>query len=278
MKAFFKTVSLLLALAPASLFAQTTDALFIDRNGNVGIGVPAPTHMLDVGGNIALRGTHIIFNSQEGVINWGNSNGGHLRFRHLSTQGADNTYDGKELMLISDAGNVNVYGSMTAASVKDNTGYVTPKGGIIMWSGAGNVFDGTGKGMAGTAVEGWAICNGQNNTIDLRDRFIVGVGPGYTLGAKGGRDNVTLTTNEMPSHNHEILMTCFKGAGEWNNVGPSSVMVGDHGGYYANTAKKGWADCGQPSTEGKTFVKESGNGAAFDNRPQYYALYYIMKL
>ena len=30
-------------------------------------------------------------------------------------------------------------------------------------------FDGTGLGIVGTDYEGWALCNGNNGTIDLRD-------------------------------------------------------------------------------------------------------------
>lgn len=35
-------------------------------------------------------------------------------------------------------------------------------------------FDGTGKGIPGGEQDGWYICNGQNSTPNLADRFIVG--------------------------------------------------------------------------------------------------------
>ena len=40
------------------------------------------------------------------------------------------------------------------------------------------------------------------NLPDLRDRFPVGAGDTYDAGDTGGEAEVTLTTNQMPSHNH----------------------------------------------------------------------------
>lgn len=86
------------------------------------------------------------------------------------------------------------------------------------------------------APRGWAFCDGQllavsqNDALfsllgtiyggdgrttfglpDLRGRAAMhaGNGPGlssYRLGAKGGQERVTLTTNQMPSHNHDVTM------------------------------------------------------------------------
>jgi len=50
--------------------------------------------------------------------------------------------------------------------------------------------------------DGWALCDGNNGTPDLRDRFIVASGGQYTLGATGGTDSVTLATTNLPSHSH----------------------------------------------------------------------------
>jgi hypothetical protein len=69
-----------------------------------------------------------------------------------------------------------------------------PKGGIIMWSGGVNQIP-----------EGWALCNGQNGTPDLRDRFIVGAGSGYAVGATGGINSNNIShTHTGPAHVHTI--------------------------------------------------------------------------
>ena len=52
----------------------------------------------------------------------------------------------------------------------------------------------------------WAICDGANNTPDLRDKFVLGVGTGSTAakGEEGGSNSITLSEGQMPAHNHNI--------------------------------------------------------------------------
>lgn len=57
---------------------------------------------------------------------------------------------------------------------------------------------------------------------DLRGRFVThqGTGPGLTprtMGQKQGQETVTLTTNQIPSHAHDVLITQTEDAG--NNGG-----------------------------------------------------------
>lgn len=66
-----------------------------------------------------------------------------------------------------------------------------PSGIIAMWSG-----------VASAIPSGWYLCDGNNGTPDLRNRFIVGAGSTYQPGNTGGSDSVTLTTEQMPSHTH----------------------------------------------------------------------------
>jgi len=68
-----------------------------------------------------------------------------------------------------------------------------PSGGIIMWSG-----------LISAIPTGWALCDGTNTTPDLRDRFIVGAGSTYSRNDTGGANSVTLTENQIPSHNHTM--------------------------------------------------------------------------
>ena len=55
-----------------------------------------------------------------------------------------------------------------------------PRGIITMWSGATNAVP-----------SGWALCDGNNGTPNLKDRFIVGAGQSYGVGNTGG--NITQT-------------------------------------------------------------------------------------
>ena len=55
--------------------------------------------------------------------------------------------------------------------------------------------------------EGWQLCDGSNGTPDLSGMFVVGYDPADTdhdeVGISGGQKEVTLTTPQMPQHNHD---------------------------------------------------------------------------
>jgi microcystin-dependent protein len=65
-------------------------------------------------------------------------------------------------------------------------------------------FDNNGKGS--NLYEGWFLCDGQNDTPDLRGRVLVGLDKNdadySSIGKIGGLRNVQLTENQMPSHTH----------------------------------------------------------------------------
>lgn len=66
-----------------------------------------------------------------------------------------------------------------------------PAGVITMWSGS-----------IVAIPAGWALCDGTSGRPDLRDRFIVGAGSTYAIGATGGANTVILDTTQIPSHTH----------------------------------------------------------------------------
>jgi|SRR6185503_4916822 len=98
-------------------------------------------------------------------------------------------------------------------------------GEIRMWAGSGN-----------TAPNGFAFCNGQLLTVaqnmalfsligttyggdgvnnfalpDLRGRVAVGEGGGHTVGEAGGEQGHTLTINELPQHQHQLMASNTQG-------------------------------------------------------------------
>ena len=165
------------------------------------------------------------------------------------------------------AGSLAVSGSLGAASVTTTgdasvggdlsvggslTGFgVAPVGSIILWSGS--IPD---------IPSGWALCNGQNGTPDLRDRFVVGAGSAmYPVGATGGEAYHTLTESEMPSHRHKYT---FKGAdlkGSW-----------DDDNYFYNQSEE------YKNKTNERYTNYTGGGQSHENRPPFYALCYIMRV
>jgi hypothetical protein len=92
--------------------------------------------------------------------------------------------------VISGAGIPLVKGTMNQLETAIRS-YIFPSGGIVMWSGT-----------VATIPAGWLLCNGQNGTPNLLDRFIIGAGDTYAPGASGGAATGSGTTSTVAAHNH----------------------------------------------------------------------------
>ena len=122
-----------------------------------------------------------------------------------------------------------------------------PIGTIVMWSGS-----------ISSIPSDWVLCNGSQNTPDLRNRFVVGAGSGganYPVGDTGGADTVTLTTAQIPSHSHTIDKYPTN---NYDSTGGNTAL--DRSGRF----------------DGQTEL--TGGGQSHENRPPYYALAYIMRV
>lgn len=146
-----------------------------------------------------------------------------------------------------------------------------PTGTIIMYHGDladRTLFDADGAGVAGSEMAGWQVCNDNNGAPDLRERFIVGVGSGYALGATGGANDVTLKTPQLPTHDHggggQVGFTLDLVAGD-----PALPQVGLAFGQSSNLGSYSWKDT--------VHVLPNGNGEAHENRPPYFALVYLIR-
>jgi microcystin-dependent protein len=60
---------------------------------------------------------------------------------------------------------------------------------------------------------------------DLRGRLPIHFGNGFALAQNGGVEDVTLTINQMPSHNHPALTSAQSG----NNPNPNGAYMADEG-------------------------------------------------
>jgi microcystin-dependent protein len=134
-----------------------------------------------------------------------------------------------------------------------------PKGAILMWSG--NPVQ---------LPAGWVLCDGTNDTPNLKGRFIVGYDSNdvdYSqLKKTGGEKLHQLTVLEMPAHRH---------SGQTDSSRLSLKVTGWVGGTHGLAAA---ADQGTQNFDHQhSFTTEpQGGGAAHENRPPYYVLAYIM--
>ena len=159
--------------------------------------------------------------------------------------------------------------------LEENSSESIPSGVICMWSG-----------QSSNIPSGWALCNGQNGTPNLQDRFIVGAGNQYSVGATGGSATRTLSTSNMPAHTH-----IFNGSVSLNNlygiarngvesgygsVSGSGMALAWESVEYCTSREKIGVVGGNGSVSGS--ITSSGSGASFSIMPPYYALCFIMKL
>lgn len=149
-----------------------------------------------------------------------------------------------------------------------------PIGGIIIWSGAQTAIP-----------SGWHLCDGTSGTPDLRNRFIVGAGSEYKVGNTGGSKDVTLTVEQMPSHEHgSDLYTSSAGSHSHSvrnyNVGGNgkyidSFIVTENDGSFTEIATN---SAGSHSHSINGSLSPAGGSQPHENRPPYYALCYIIRI
>ncbi len=159
---------------------------------------------------------------------------------------------------MAEAQGVRTQGNASVGKDLSVTGTITglgtlPLGGIVIWSGAAN-----------NIPDGWALCDGRTaygrTTPNLSERFIVGAGGDYAVGATGGERTVKLVEAQLPSHNHSYD---FKGADTDDSYDDDNYFYNQHGKYDKNNTK---------------YTNYTGGDQPHENRPPYYALCYIMRV
>lgn len=178
------------------------------------------------------------------------------------------------ILLNFTLGITKVFANKKELAYSDSAGI--PSGVIAMWSG-----------QSTNIPDGWALCNGQNGTPNLTDKFIIGAGAKYSPGNTGGEETHTLTTSEMPSHNHTLSLnglSCSSAGSHSHTVPYSSNATGGSyniagtGGNASNSKTTSSSGGHTHAITGSGTIGSTGSGTAHNNMPPYYALCFIMKL
>jgi microcystin-dependent protein len=194
---------------------------------------------------------------------------------------------------IGAGGDINAGGDSTTNRSFIGDGIV-PIGGIIMWSGSiadipeyWHLCDGTyiDRSLYHQLFEvigdTWGSGSGSNFKLpDLRNKFIVGAGDGYSVQNTGGSINtdvsltstgsLTLSTNQLPSHTHSLYpyRRVSLGNGFQGDGAELTTVVGGSN-TYPDTQPTGSGDIINLSVSGYTTIS---------TLPPYYALAYIIRI
>lgn len=149
------------------------------------------------------------------------------------------------------------------------------------------------------APRGWAFCDGQllpisQNTAlfsligttyggdgrtsfglpDLRGRAPIGPRHGaglsnYVVGQKGGAEHVTLTTNQIPAHNHRIKAVTTGGT----STTPTDHLLGDSAAF-----DNEFSNAPANTNMSADMVANTGGNQSHENRQPFLAINYIIAL
>jgi len=177
----------------------------------------------------------------------------------------------------------NIAGIITSVP---STSPSVPSGCILIWSGA-----------VGSIPTGFVICDGTNGTPDLRDKFVIGAGLSYAVGATGGDTSTTLTQSNLPNvnfnatvtdpgHNHSVnfndpghfhslpnLPSAVAGSALFTGGTPNSQSANQTGNAFTGITVSN----NSASTGISVSVASGGSGTAISTLSPYYALAFIMK-
>jgi microcystin-dependent protein len=129
------------------------------------------------------------------------------------------------------------------------------------------------SGSVASVPTGWFLCDGTNNTPDLRNRFVVGAGSTYNPADTGGTTDAVVV-----SHTHTASSVVTDPGHRHSYTAPSGTDTG--GSFGSNVVDTTVSANTANATTGitvATTVASAGVSGTNANLPPYYALAYIMK-
>ena len=179
----------------------------------------------------------------------------------------------KDTAIVASDGSTRIAASPTSwvdSSWGEPSGSI-PAGCILMWSG-----------LLQDIPSGWALCDGQNGTPDLRSKFTKGASAGQEPGGEGGSSSHLHTYSQVPNHIHPIT-----DPGHAHTTQRYPTATGGSSGFTIDTSMSGTpvdntlptksSTTGIVGTQNPTEGVGQGQTNAASSEPSYYSVAFIMK-
>jgi hypothetical protein len=244
------------------IYNNTSTAITVKVSGQTGVSVPAAAKMVLVsnGTDVVVATNYMASATLGSALGVASGGTGSTTATAYAVQCGGTTTTGahQSVSSVGTAGQVlTSNGAAALPSFQTITSFVT--GMIMLWSGS-----------AASIPSGWVICDGANSTPNLRDRFVVGAGTTYAVGATGGSADAVVVSHTHTAtdsgHTHTSTIKSTKKSG---GDTPDILSTGENlSGDKTLTSNSGTANI---------TVSTTGSSATNANLPPYYALCYIMK-
>lgn len=135
--------------------------------------------------------------------------------------------------------------------------------------------------LIGTSIGTFTASNASYTPPNLKSRFLYGSSTITTIMGTGGAttDSITLSTANMPSHNHGVTDPGHQHGWSYGTSPDDSGSGGSDREFTKTSASNSFVNPIESATTGIT-IQNAGSGTAFtvDTVPPYFTVNYIMKL
>lgn len=241
--------------APSTLDTLNELAIALGNDANFSTTVATNIGVVNSNVNSHITNTlnpHATTASQVGLGNVENKSSATIRSEITSSNVTTALGFTPQTTLVSGTNIKTVGGSSLLGSGNVNT---IPVGGIILWYGS-----------IVSIPSGWALCDGNNGTPNLKDKFVVGAGSTYSVGGTGGSTDAVIVSHTHsvsdPGHNHTVPLVPYYGT------------LGSE----VDGAKNTGGTTGTSTSTTGISISSTGESGTNKNLPPYYALAYIMRI
>lgn len=161
----------------------------------------------------------------------------------IKTRGQVKIQWGNKFIDLIKNGKINCNSDITSEQVKKWLKLICPPGTIVQWGGL-------------QVPEGWALCDGNNGTPNLIDKFIKA---SDSPGEVGGNKELPITVSSSPSYSYS-LQEALEDINNGNITESTQTSYSNNYSYTINMSDN------------------TSNEETINIEPQYYTLLYIMKL